>query len=47
MLWRVTEPIIEPIRRVTGGGGMIDFSPLIAIIVLIVIGQVVLSLAAT
>lgn len=45
MLYRVTEPIIDPIRRVLPQGGMIDLSPLAAILVLIVMGQVVVSLA--
>lgn len=47
VLWRVTEPIIDPIRRIVPSGGMIDFSPLIALIVLIVLGQVVLNLQVT
>ncbi len=41
---RVTEPIIDPIRRVMPQGGMIDLSPLMAIILLIVMSQVVWSL---
>lgn len=45
MLFRVTEPIIEPIRRVLPQNGMIDLSPLGAIIMLIVLGQLVLGLA--
>jgi YggT family protein len=47
MLYRVTEPIIDPIRRVLPQNGMIDLSPLGAIIMLIVLGQVVLNLAET
>jgi YggT family protein len=35
MLYRVTEPIIEPMRRVMPQTGMIDLSPLMAILVLI------------
>ncbi|HEY4669662.1 MAG TPA: YggT family protein [Tepidiformaceae bacterium] len=45
MLFRVTEPIIEPIRRVMPQNGMIDLSPLGAIIMLIVLGQLVLGLS--
>lgn len=45
VLWRVTEPIIEPFRRVLPSGGMIDLSPLAAIIMLIVMAQVVANLA--
>lgn len=47
LLWRVTEPIIEPIRRVLPTAGMIDLSPLAAIFLLIIMGQLVLNLAAT
>lgn len=35
MLFRVTEPIIEPIRRVVPNTGMMDLSPMLAIMVLI------------
>jgi YggT family protein len=46
MLYRVTEPIIDPIRRVMPSTGMLDLSPMIAILVLIVMEQLVASLAA-
>ena len=45
-LWRVTEPIIDPIRKVLPSSGMIDLSPLAAIIMLIVLGQLVIGLQA-
>ncbi|MGD9935372.1 MAG: YggT family protein [Dehalococcoidia bacterium] len=45
MLHRVTEPIIEPIRRVMPQTGMFDLSPMIAIIMIIVIQQMVYSVA--
>ena len=47
MLFRVTEPIIEPIRRVMPNTGMMDLSPMAAIIVLIVMSQLVIQLTAT
>mgnify|MGYP000713447422 CR=1 FL=1 len=47
MLYRATEPIIEPIRRVMPNTGMIDLSPMAAIIVLIVMGQLVANLTVT
>jgi YggT family protein len=47
LLFRITEPIIEPIRRVMPSTGMMDFSPLLAILVLIVMGQLVANLAVT
>jgi YggT family protein len=45
MLMRVTEPLIDPIRRVMPNTGMIDLSPMAAIIVLIVMTQLVAGLA--
>ena len=45
MLHRVTEPIIEPIRRVMPQTGMFDLSPMVAIIMIIVIQQMVYSVA--
>jgi len=42
----VTEPIIEPIRRILPSAGMIDLSPLVTILMLIVLGQLVISLQA-
>lgn len=35
MLYRVTEPLIEPMRRVMPSTGMIDLSPMAAILLLI------------
>ena len=46
MLWRVTEPIIEPIRRVMPSTGMFDLSPLMAIFGLIMMQYVVGMLVA-
>lgn len=45
LLHRVTEPIIEPIRRVMPQTGMFDLSPMVAIIMIIVIQQMVYSVA--
>ena len=39
LLFRVTEPIINPIRRVMPNTGMMDLSPMAAIVILIVVGQ--------
>jgi YggT family protein len=46
MLFRVTEPIIEPIRRVMPGNGMLDLSPMIAMMLLIVMQYMVAMLVA-
>ncbi|MCC6418449.1 MAG: YggT family protein [Gemmataceae bacterium] len=47
ILFRVTEPIIEPIRRVMPNTGMMDLSPMAAIIVLIIMSQMVGNLTVT
>ncbi|MCZ2110348.1 MAG: YggT family protein [Dehalococcoidia bacterium] len=44
LLFRVTEPIIEPIRRVMPNTGMMDLSPMAAIVLLIIIGQMVANI---
>ncbi len=43
----LTEPIIEPVRRVMPQMGMIDLSPLFTILMLIVMMQVVINLEAS
>ena len=47
VLFRITEPIIDPIRRVLPNTGMIDLSPLAALLLLIVLGQLILQMADT
>ena len=44
VLLRVTEPIIDPIRRVLPQTGMIDLSPLGAIILLLALQQIFVML---
>ncbi len=44
ILFRVTEPIIDPIRRIMPNTGMMDLSPMAAIVVLIVVGQLISGL---
>ncbi len=34
ILYRVTEPLLAPLRRIIPRAGMIDFTPLVAIILL-------------
>lgn len=46
ILFRVTEPIIEPIRRVMPNTGMMDLSPMAAIIGLIVLSTLVGNVTA-
>ena len=41
VLIQVTEPILAPIRRVLPSFGMIDFSPLVAILLLTVIQRII------
>ena len=45
VLFRITEPVIDPIRRILPGTGMIDLSPLAAILLLIVLQQLVVRMA--
>ena len=45
VLFRITEPVIDPIRRILPSTGMIDLSPLAAILLLIVLQQMVIGLA--
>ena len=45
VLFRITEPVIDPIRRVLPTTGMIDLSPLAAILVLVVLQQMVIRLS--
>ncbi len=46
MLHRVTEPIIEPFRRFMPNTGMLDMSPMMAIIGLLVMQMLVGMLVA-
>ena len=39
ILYRVTEPILSPLRRIIPRAGMLDFTPLAAIILLQVIAS--------
>jgi YggT family protein len=43
VLTQMTEPILAPIRRVLPTFGMLDFSPLVAIILLQIIRAVLVS----
>ena len=40
VLYKVTEPILAPIRRIVYKGGPFDFSPMVAILLLIILGWV-------
>jgi YggT family protein len=41
MVNQLTEPILAPIRRVMPRMGMLDFSPMVAIVILVIIRAVV------
>jgi YggT family protein len=43
VIYQVTEPILGPIRRLIPGLGMLDLSPMIAIILLMVIQRIVVA----
>ncbi len=44
VVFRVTEPVLGPIRRALPQTGMIDFSPLVVMVILVVIQYVVRAL---
>ena len=46
VLFRITEPVIDPIRRVLPSTGMLDMSPLAAILVLIALQWTVAGLTS-
>ena len=43
-LYRITEPILAPLRRVIPPVGMMDISPIIAMFLLRIIGQVLVAI---
>jgi YggT family protein len=47
VLQDVTEPVLAPIRRVLPPVGGIDFSPLLAMVLLQVVSQVLINLVST
>lgn len=46
VLFRITEPVIDPIRRVLPSTGMLDMSPLAALLVLIALQWTVAGLSS-
>lgn len=42
IIYQLTEPLLAPIRRLLPQSGGIDFSPIVAFIVLLIVEQVVL-----
>jgi YggT family protein len=46
LIHRVTEPILEPLRRIVPRVGMIDLTPMAAILLLMVLQYLVAGLAA-
>ena len=44
VLYGITEPILAPIRRVLPQMGMLDLSPMVALIIMIVIQRLLLSI---
>ena len=43
LLVEITEPVLAPIRRVLPTAGMLDFSPLVALLLINVVSAIVLS----
>ena len=44
LLYRITEPILAPLRRVIPSIGMVDISPVIALILLQIIQEVLMAI---
>ena len=44
LLYGITEPILGPIRRVLPSMGLLDLSPMVALIVMMILQRVLLSL---
>lgn len=42
-IYAVTEPIMSPIRRVMPNTGMFDFTPMVAIIVIVIVQNILLQ----
>ena len=42
-VYAVTEPIMSPIRRVMPNTGMFDFTPMVAIIVIVIVQNILLQ----
>ena len=45
IIHQITEPILAPIRRVLPSFGMLDLSPMVAIILIIIVQRAILSAA--
>ena len=46
-LYRITEPVLEPVRRAMPSLGMIDISPIIVFIALQILGSILLNVAGS
>ncbi len=44
LLYQLTEPLLAPIRRLLPQTGMMDFSPIVAFIAIMVVERIVLSM---
>ncbi|MCY3542443.1 MAG: YggT family protein [Chloroflexota bacterium] len=44
VLYGITEPILGPIRRVLPSTGMLDLSPMVALIIMIIVERILRSL---
>ena len=46
VVYQITEPILRPLRNVLPSVGMLDFSPIVAIILITVVQRVIKGLAS-
>jgi YggT family protein len=47
VLYQLTEPVLAPIRRLLPPAGMMDFSPIVAFVLLIIVERVVIAMLAS
>ena len=47
IIYQLTEPLLAPIRRMLPQTGMVDFSPIVAFIAIIIVEQIVITLLAS
>jgi YggT family protein len=43
IVYQLTEPLLAPIRRILPQSGGVDFSPMVALVVLLVVEQIVIT----
>ena len=45
ILYQLTEPVLAPIRRILPSFGMMDFSPMVAIFLIVIVQRILVAVA--